>query len=257
MKPIKLHSIEDFEPMRKAGKFVSGILDKIGQHVHPGQTTGELDRIIDKMITDGGAVSATKGYTVRGNRYNHASCISVNHVVCHGVPGEKKLKEGDILNIDVTVVLDGWHGDSSRMYKVGKTKVLANRLIDVTYDAMMKGISMVKPGNTFGDIGHAIQAFVESNRMSTVIDFCGHGIGQEFHMPPNVIHAGESGTGQKLEEGMFFTVEPMVNVGKPDTKLLKDGWTAVTKDKKLSAQWEHTVGVTSDGVEIFTLVENS
>ena len=238
--------------MAKAGALAAQILDDIADHVVPGQTTGELDRLITQWVEDAGALSATIGY----KGYQHASCISVNHVVCHGIPGDKKLKDGDILNIDVTVIVDGWFGDTSRMYVAGKLSRKAERLIQVTHDALMIGIDAVKPGNTFGDIGHAIQAYVESHRMSVVRDFCGHGLGRVFHAPPNVLHYGKPGNGAVLEPGMFFTIEPMVNLGRPETKTLADDWTAVTRDKSLSAQFEHSVGVTEDGVEIFTLSAN-
>jgi len=217
--------------------------------VVPGATTGELDAFIEERVNAAGATSATIGY----KGYKHASCISLNHVVCHGIPGDKKLKDGDILNIDVTVIVDGWYGDTSRMYVAGNLARKSERLIEITHDALFKGIEMVKPGNTFGDIGHAIQSFVEGQRMSVVRDFCGHGLGRVFHAPPNVLHYGRAGTGPVLEEGMFFTIEPMVNLGRPETKVLADDWTAVTRDKSLSAQFEHSVGVTADGVQIFTL----
>ena len=246
---IRIHEPGDFDGMRAAGALASRILDTLSEHVFPGQNTGKIDEIITQMVDDAGATSATIGY----KGYKHASCISVNHVVCHGIPGEKILKDGDILNIDVTVILDGWFGDTSRMYVAGKLGRKAERLIKVTHDALMKGIEAVKPGNTFGDIGHHIQAYVEAHRMSVVRDFCGHGLGRVFHAPPNVLHYGRPGTGARLEEGMFFTIEPMVNLGRPETKVLGDEWTAVTRDKSLSAQFEHSVGVTSDGVEIFTL----
>ena len=246
---IRIYDQSDFAGMHAAGALAAKILDEIAQHVFPGQTTGEIDRIITQMVEDAGATSATIGY----KGYQHASCISVNHVVCHGIPGPKVLKDGDILNIDVTVILDGWYGDTSRMYVAGKLNRKAERLIEVTHEALFKGIEMVKPGNTFGDIGHAIQTFVEGHRMSVVRDFCGHGLGRVFHAPPNVLHYGRAGSGPRLEEGMFFTIEPMVNLGRPETKVLKDEWTAITRDKSLSAQFEHSVGVTSDGVEIFTL----
>ncbi|MEM1004649.1 MAG: type I methionyl aminopeptidase [Pseudomonadota bacterium] len=246
---IRIYEQGDFAGMHAAGALAARILDDIAVHVFPGQTTGEIDRVITQMVEEAGATSATIGY----KGYQHASCISVNHVVCHGIPGDKKLKEGDVLNIDVTVVVDGWFGDTSRMYVAGKLPRKAERLIQVTHDALFKGIEMVKPGNTFGDIGHAIQAYVEAHRMSVVRDFCGHGLGRVFHAPPNVLHYGRPGTGAMLEEGMFFTIEPMVNLGRPETKTLSDDWTAVTRDKSLSAQFEHSVGVTSDGVEIFTL----
>jgi methionyl aminopeptidase len=246
---IRIYDPSDFAGMHAAGKLAATILDEIAPHVSAGQTTAELDRLIEQMVDDAGAKSATIGY----KGYQHASCISVNHVVCHGIPGDKKLKEGDILNIDVTVIVDGWFGDTSRMYGAGKLPRKAERLIDVTHESLLRGISVVKPGNTFGDIGHAIQSYVESHRMSVVTDFCGHGLGRVFHAPPNVLHYGRPGTGAVLEAGMFFTIEPMVNLGRAETKTLADDWTAVTRDKSLSAQFEHSVGVTEDGVEIFTL----
>ncbi len=246
---IRIYEQSDFAGMHAAGALAAQMLDDIADHVFVGQTTGAIDGLITQMVEDAGAESATIGY----KGYQHASCISVNHVVCHGIPGEKKLKDGDILNIDVTVIVDGWFGDTSRMYVAGKLPRKAERLIQVTHDALFKGIDMVKPGNTFGDIGHAIQAYVEAHRMSVVRDFCGHGLGRVFHAPPNVLHYGRPGTGAVLEEGMFFTIEPMVNLGRPETKTLADDWTAVTRDKSLSAQFEHSVGVTADGVEIFTL----
>ncbi|MGR3323650.1 MAG: type I methionyl aminopeptidase [Pseudooceanicola sp.] len=246
---IRIYEDADFAGMHKAGRLAAEILDRIAEHVFPGQTTGELDRLIEEWVVEAGAKSATIGY----KGYQHASCISVNHVVCHGIPGDKKLKDGDILNIDVTVILGGWYGDTSRMYVAGKLARKSERLIEVTHDALMKGIEAVRPGNTFGDIGHAIQSFVEAHRMSVVRDFCGHGLGRVFHAPPNVLHYGRPGTGPVLEEGMFFTIEPMVNLGRADTKVLADDWTAVTRDKSLSAQFEHSVGVRADGAEIFTL----
>ncbi|WP_298675480.1 type I methionyl aminopeptidase [uncultured Lentibacter sp.] len=246
---IRLHNEADFAGMRKAGHLAADILDRIAEHVFVGQSTGEIDRIIEAMVNAAGATSATIGY--RG--YQHASCISINHVVCHGIPSDKKLKDGDILNIDVTVIVDGWFGDTSRMFVAGKLGRKAERLIEVTHEALFKGIAAVKPGNTFGDIGHAIQSFVEGHRMSVVRDFCGHGLGTVFHAPPNVLHYGREGTGPVLEEGMFFTIEPMVNLGRPETKVLADDWTAVTRDKSLSAQFEHSIGVTATGCEIFTL----
>lgn len=246
---IRLYEAADFAGMHAAGELAARILDEIAPHVFPGQTTGELDRIITARVEEAGATSATIGY----KGYKHASCISVNHVVCHGIPGDKILKDGDILNIDVTVIVDGWYGDTSRMYVAGKLSRKAERLVQVTHDALFKGIEAVRPGNTFGDIGAAIQQYVEGNRMSVVRDFCGHGLGRVFHAPPNVLHYGRRGTGSVLEEGMFFTIEPMVNLGRPETKVLADDWTAVTRDKSLSAQFEHSVGVTADGCEIFTL----
>jgi methionyl aminopeptidase len=245
---IRIHEAADFEGMRVAGRVAAAILDEIGPHVVPGQTTGELDRIITAMVEARGVVSATIGY----KGYQHASCISVNHVVCHGIPGDKVLKDGDVLNIDVTVIVDGWYGDTSRMYVAGTPSKKAQRLIQVTHDALMLGIEAARPGATFGDIGAAIQAHVEGNRMSVVRDFCGHGLGRVFHAPPNVLHYGRPGTGPRLEEGMFFTIEPMVNLGRPETKVLADDWTAVTRDKSLSAQFEHSVGITASGAEIFT-----
>ncbi|MEE2860008.1 MAG: type I methionyl aminopeptidase [Paracoccus sp. (in: a-proteobacteria)] len=245
---IRIHAAEDFAGMRKAGALAAQILDEVGDLVAPGTTTGALDDFITRRVGELGATSATIGY--RG--YQHASCISVNHVVCHGIPGDKVLKEGDILNIDVTVILDGWFGDSSRMYVAGRASLKAQRLLQVTHDALMKGIEAVRPGATFGDIGAAIQTFAEERRMSVVRDFCGHGIGRVFHAPPNVLHFGRPGKGAMLEEGMFFTIEPMINLGRPETKVLADDWTAVTRDKSLSAQFEHSIGVTSDGCEIFT-----
>ncbi|MEJ6393372.1 type I methionyl aminopeptidase [Gymnodinialimonas sp. 2305UL16-5] len=245
---IRIHSQDDFAGMRSAGALAAEILDRIAPMVVPGATTGALDAQIEAWVNEAGATSATIGY--RG--YRHASCISVNHVVCHGIPGEKKLKDGDILNIDVTVIVDGWFGDTSRMYAAGTLSRKAERLVQVTHDALFKGIEAVKPGNTFGDIGAAIQSYVEGHRMSVVRDFCGHGLGQVFHAPPNVLHYGRPGTGPVLEEGMFFTIEPMVNLGRPETKVLSDDWTAVTRDKSLSAQFEHSIGVTSDGCEVFT-----
>ena len=208
-----------------------------------------LDKIIEDKVNQFGAISATIGY----KGYEHASCISINHVVCHGIPSDKKLKDGDILNIDITCILDGWFGDSSRMYIAGKANRRSQRLIQVTHDALMLGIEQVKPGNTFGDIGAAIQRYVEAQRMSVVRDFCGHGLGRVFHAQPNVLHYGNWGEGSYLEEGMFFTIEPMVNLGRPETKILSDDWTAVTRDKSLSAQFEHSLAVTKDGFEIFTL----
>jgi methionyl aminopeptidase len=246
---IRIHDPHGFAGMHRAGRLAAHILDEVAPLIFPGQTTGVIDDAITRMVEEAGATSATIGY--RG--YQHASCISVNHVVCHGIPGPKVLKDGDILNIDVTVIVDGWFGDTSRMFVAGKLGRKAERLIQVTHDALFKGIEAVRPGNTFGDIGHAIQTFVEGNRMSVVRDFCGHGLGQVFHAPPNVLHYGRPGTGPRLEEGMFFTIEPMVNLGRPETKVLADDWTAVTRDKSLSAQFEHSIGVTADGCEIFTL----
>ena len=245
---IRIYEDADFAGMHAAGRVAAGILDRVAPLVVPGVTTEALNGFIHDEVARLGVTSATIGY----KGYGHASCISVNHVVCHGIPGAKLLKDGDILNIDVTVIVDGWFGDTSRMYVAGRLERKAERLIEVTHDALMKGIAAVKPGNTFGDIGHAIQAHVEENRMSVVRDFCGHGLGRVFHAPPNVLHYGRPGTGAVLEEGMFFTIEPMVNLGRPETKVLADDWTAVTRDKSLSAQFEHSVGVTATGAEIFT-----
>ena len=253
---IRIYEDADFAGMRAAGRAAAEILDQVSPLMQVGVTTGEIDAFIRDEVERRGLVSATIGY--RG--YQHASCISVNHVVCHGIPGNKipgrssdALVAGDIVNVDVTVVVDGWVGDSSRMYAVGALKPFALRLINVTHEALMRGIAAVKPGNTFGDIGHAIQTHVEAARMSVVRDFCGHGLGRVFHAPPNVLHYGRAGTGAVLEEGMFFTIEPMVNLGRPETKTLSDDWTAITRDKSLSAQFEHSVGVTATGCEIFTL----
>ena len=246
---IRLHETADFAGMHNAGRVAAQILDDIAPHVFVGQSTGEIDRLITEMVGQHDATSATIGY--RG--YQHASCISVNHVVCHGIPGPKTLKNGDILNIDVTVIVEGWFGDTSRMYVAGDLSRKAERLVQVTHDSLMLGIEAVKPGNTFGDIGHAIQSYVEGQRMSVVRDFCGHGLGRVFHAPPNVLHYGRPGREAVLEEGMFFTIEPMVNLGRPETKVLSDDWTAVTRDKSLSAQFEHSIGVTADGCDVFTL----
>ena len=246
---IKLWGPEAFEGMRRAGRLAAEALDMITPHVQPGVTTEELDRLIHDFIVDHGAVPAPLYY--RG--FPKSVCTSVNHVVCHGIPGPKRLKEGDIVNIDVTVILDGWHGDTSRMFTVGRVPRKAERLIEVTYEAMMRGIAAIRPGATTGDIGHAIQEYAESQHCSVVRDFCGHGLGRLFHDAPNILHYGQPGTGYELKPGMFFTVEPMLNLGRAHVKILADGWTAVTRDRSLSAQFEHTVGVTEDGVEIFTL----
>ncbi|MDK2767149.1 MAG: type I methionyl aminopeptidase [Sphingomonas sp.] len=245
---IKLYGPDGFAGMRAAGKLAAEILDALVPHVVPGVTTAELDDIVRRMTLDGGAVPATLGY--RG--YTHSCCISINHVVCHGIPGNKTLKDGDIVNIDVTPLLDGWHGDTSRMYLVGDVPLKAKRLVDVTYECLMIGIEMAKPGNTMGDIGHAIQRHAEKHRYGVVRDFCGHGLGRVFHDAPEVVHVGRPGTGPELKPGMFFTIEPMINIGRPDVKLLDDGWTAVTRDRSLSAQFEHSIGITETGCEIFT-----
>jgi methionyl aminopeptidase len=245
---IKLHGPEGFAGMRKAGQLSAACLDMIADHVKPGVTTGELDDLIHDFVLAAGSIPATIFY--RG--YRHSSCISLNEVVCHGIPGDRELKDGDILNIDVTSIVDGWHGDTSRMYLAGDPVLKARRLVDVTYEAMMRGIEAIKPGATTGDIGHAIQAFAEAHSYSVVRDFCGHGVGKVFHDAPNILHYGQAGKGIAFKEGMIFTVEPMINAGKFGVKLKNDGWTAVTKDRSLSAQFEHTVGVTATGVEIFT-----
>jgi methionyl aminopeptidase len=235
--------------MRNAGRLAAEILDALVPLVQPGVSTEMIDDAVREMTLDGGAVPATMGY--RG--YTHSCCISINHVVCHGIPSSKTLREGDIVNIDVTPLLDGWHGDSSRMYLVGDVPLKARRLIEVTYECLMLGIAQVRPGARLGDIGAAIQAHAEQFRYGVVRDFCGHGLGRLFHDAPEVVHAARAGTGPELRAGMFMTVEPMINLGKPAVKLLGDGWTAVTRDKSLSAQFEHSIGVTDDGCKIFTL----
>ena len=246
---IKIHGPDGFDGMRRAGRLAAETLDFITPHVEPKVTTERLDRLCHDFIVDRGAIPAPLGY--RG--FPKSICTSINHVVCHGIPGNKALRDGDIVNIDVTVILDNWHGDTSRMFAVGKTGVKARRLIDVTYDAMWRGIKVVRPGATLGDIGHAIQEHAEKNHYSVVRDFCGHGLGQIFHDAPNVMHFGHPGEGVKLQEGMFFTIEPMINSGRFEVKILSDGWTAVTKDRSLSAQFEHSLGVTADSYEVFTL----
>jgi methionyl aminopeptidase len=246
---IKIHGQAAFAGMRKAGRLAAECLDMLTDEIRPGVPTERLDRLVFEFGQDHGAIPATLMY--RG--YRHSTCTSINHVVCHGIPGEKPLKDGDIVNVDVTLILDGWHGDSSRMYPVGNIPRRAERLIEVTQEAMMRGIAAIKPGCTTGDIGAAIQGFVEAQHMSVVRDFCGHGLGKLFHDEPNIVHVGRPGEGIVLKPGMFFTVEPMINLGRPHVKVLSDGWTAVTRDRSLSAQFEHTVGVTADGVEIFTL----
>jgi len=245
---IRIHTAEDFDGMRRAGKLAAQCLDMLIPEVVPGVLTSRLDDLAREFILDHGALPACLGY----KGYKHTLCISPNHVVCHGIPGERALREGDIANIDVTVIVDTWHGDHSRMYGVGEVAPRARRLVDITYESLRRGLAMVKPGNTFGDIGFAIQQYAESMRCGVVRDFCGHGLGQVFHDAPNVMHFGSRGGGPVLETGMFFTVEPMINLGKPPVKLLADGWTAVTRDKSLSAQCEHSVAVTDDGIEIFT-----
>jgi methionyl aminopeptidase len=245
---IKLHGKNAFEGMRKAGQLAAQCLDMLVDEIKPGVTTDTIDRLVADFGRDHKALPATLMY--RG--YRKSTCTSIKHVVCHGIPGEKPMKEGDIVNVDVTYILDGWHGDSSRMYAVGAIPRRAERLIEVTYEAMIRGIAVIKPGATTGDIGDAIQSYVEAQHMSVVRDFCGHGLGRLFHDEPNIVHVGRPGEGIVLRPGMFFTVEPMINLGRPHVKVLSDGWTAVTRDRSLSAQFEHSVGVTDTGVEIFT-----
>ena len=245
---IKLHGEEAFEGMRRAGRLAAEILDALAPHVVPGVLTEELDEIVYRMTLEGGGVPATLGY--RG--YTKSSCISINHVVCHGIPSDRQLKDGDIVNIDVTPILDGWHGDTSRMFLVGDVGIKAKKLVQVTWEAMMLGIAQAKPGNRLGDVASAIQTYAEAHRYSVVRDFCGHGLGRVFHDAPEVVHAGRPGTGPELLPGMFFTIEPMINIGKPTAKVLDDGWTAVTRDRSLSAQFEHSIGITEDGCEVFT-----
>ena len=245
---IKLHGPAGFEGMRKAGRLAAEILDALVDQVVPGVTTGALDDIVRQMTLDGGAVPATLGY--RG--YAHSCCISINHVVCHGIPSDKTLKDGDIVNIDVTPLLGGWHGDTSRMFLVGDVPLKARRLVDVTYECLMLGIEQARPGNRLGDIGAAIQRHAEGFRYGVVREFCGHGVGRLFHDSPEVVHAARAGTGPELKPGMFFTIEPMINLGKAGVKLLEDGWTAVTRDRSLSAQFEHSIGITETGCEVFT-----
>jgi methionyl aminopeptidase len=246
---IKLHGPAAFEGMRRAGRLAADCLDMLDSEIRPGVSTEKIDRLVFDFALAHKAMPATLMY--RG--YRKSTCTSINHVVCHGIPNDKPLREGDIVNIDVTLILDGWHGDSSRMYAVGAIPRRAERLIEVTYEAMMRGIAVIRPGATTGDIGAAIQNYVEGQHMSVVRDFCGHGLGRLFHDEPNIVHVGRPGEGVVLRPGMFFTVEPMINLGRPHVKVLSDGWTAVTRDRSLSAQFEHTVAVTSDGVEIFTL----
>ena len=247
---IELHTdATAFEGMRKAGALAAATLDMITDHVQIGVTTEELDKLCHDFITKNGAIPAPLNY----KGFPKSICTSLNHVICHGIPGDRKLKDGDILNIDVTVILDGWYGDTSRMYMVGdKVSVKAKKLVEVTYDCLMRGIEAVKPGATLGDVGHAIQTYAEANRFSVVRDFCGHGLGRVFHCPPSVMHFGKPGTGTVLEAGMFLTIEPMINTGDWKMKVLADGWTAVTRDRGLSAQFEHSLAVTDDGFEIFT-----
>jgi methionyl aminopeptidase len=245
---IKLYGPEGFEGMRRAGRLAAQILDELAAHIRPGVTTEEIDRIVYDMTIAGGAIPATLNY--RG--YTHSCCISLNHVVCHGIPGAKTIKDGDIVNVDVTPLLDGWHGDSNRTYLAGDVPLKARKLVEVTYECLMLGIEAAKPGAHLGDIGHAIQTHAEKHRYGVVRDFCGHGVGRLFHDAPEVVHVGRPGTGPELKPGMFFTIEPMINIGRPDVKVLDDGWTAVTRDRSLSAQFEHSIGITETGAEIFT-----
>jgi methionyl aminopeptidase len=254
--PIRLHGADAFEGMRKAGQLAARALDMLVAHVKPGVTTQKLDDLVLEFALDNKATPAPLHY--RG--FPRAICTSINHVVCHGIPSSKPLRDGDILNIDVTLIHDGWYGDTSRMYTVGTINRRAERLIDVTYEAMLRGIAAVKPGNRVGDIGAAIQSYAEAERCSVVEEFCGHGLGRVFHGPPNILHYRHSrqpggkdpGDGAELKPGMLFTIEPMINLGKSTVKVLSDGWTAVTRDRELSAQFEHTVGVTEGGCEVFT-----
>lgn len=246
---IKLHGPEAFAGMRRAGGLTARALDEVTDIIRPGVTTEAIDKFVFQFAMDHGAYPATLNY--RGYRYS--CCTSINHVVCHGQPNDKPLREGDIVNIDFTLIVDGWHGDSSRMYLVGEVPRRAARLVEVTYEALMRGVAAVKPGGHLGDIGYAIQTYAEGERCSVVRDFCGHGLGQLFHDEPNVLHYGRRGEGPELKPGMIFTIEPMINLGRPHVKVLGDGWTAVTRDRSLSAQFEHSIGVTETGVEIFTL----
>ena len=245
---IKLHDEEAFAAMRKAGQLAAKALDLMVEHTRPGITTEHLDDMALEFALDHGAIPAPLNY--RG--FEKSICTSLNHVVCHGIPGDRVLREGDILNIDITLIVDGWHGDTSRMYPVGEISRKSERLIEVTYESLMRGIAQVKPGNNTGHIGAAIQAYAEGERCSVVRDFCGHGLGQVFHDRPNILHYGSPGEGPVLKPGMLFTIEPMINIGGHGVKILSDGWTAVTRDRSLSAQFEHSIGVTETGVEIFT-----
>ncbi|WP_034490972.1 type I methionyl aminopeptidase [Afifella pfennigii] len=246
---IKTYTSDDFAGMRRAGQLAATCLDALGDLVKPGVSTQAIDDFVFDFAQRHEAVPATLNY--RG--YRKSCCTSINHVVCHGIPNDKPLREGDIVNIDVTLILDGWHGDSSRMFAIGAIKRAAERLLEVTYECLMRGIAAATPGARLGDIGHAIQSYAEAERCSVVRDFCGHGVGRAFHEPPNILHYGHPGEGLPIEPGMIFTIEPMINLGRPHVKLLGDGWTAVTRDRSLSAQYEHTIGITEDGVEIFTL----
>ncbi|BCI69828.1 methionine aminopeptidase, type I [Sphingomonas sp. S17] len=246
---IKLWGREAFEGMHKAGRLAAETLDMLVPHMVPGVSTAEINRLVHDFIVEHGGVPATLGY--RG--YAHSTCVSINHVVCHGIPSDKALKSGDIVNVDVTPIVDGWHGDTSRMYLIGDVPLKARKLVEVTYECLMLGIEQAKPGNHMGDVANAIQRHAEKHRYGVVRDFCGHGLGLLFHDAPEVVHVGRPGTGPELKPGMIFTIEPMINIGRPDVKLLDDGWTAVTRDRSLSAQFEHSIGITEEGCEIFTL----
>ncbi len=246
---LRFYTPNDFPGMRKAGKLAARVLDMVSDHIKPGITTNQIDALCHEFTLKHGATPSPLGY----KGYPKSVCTSVNHVVCHGIPSDKKLKEGDIVNVDVTVNLNGYHGDTSRMFAIGKVGVAAQKLIDVTYESLMKAISILHPGVTLGDIGHEIQSYVEPKGYSVVRDFCGHGIGTEMHHAPEILHYGNPGEGETVQPGFFFTIEPMINIGRPDIKVLSDGWTAVTRDRSLSAQWEHTIGITEDGYEVFTL----
>ena len=243
---------EAFEKTKVAGLIAAGALDEVLKIIKPGIKTNQIDKLCYEYLNDHGAYSAPLFY--RG--FPKSCCTSTNHIVCHGIPSDKVLKDGDIVNVDVTALKDGWHGDTSRTFEIGEVSIKAKKLVKTTYDAMMKAIKIIKEDVFLGDIGAVIQNHVEAEGFSVVQDFCGHGIGQQFHKEPNVLHYGKEGTGEKIKAGMIFTVEPMINLGKYETKTLNDGWTAVTKDKSLSAQFEHTVGVTKEGYEIFTLSKN-
>jgi methionyl aminopeptidase len=245
---VRIHGAEAFKGMHVAGQLAAQCLDMLTPYVKPGVPTERIDQLVFEFAMDHQALPATLNY--RG--YKKSTCTSINHVVCHGIPGPKPMREGDIVNIDVTLIVNGWHGDTSRMYAVGAISRRAERLIDITFESLRRGIEAVCPGNTTGDIGAAIQRYAESERCSVVRDFCGHGLGEVFHDRPNILHYGEPGEGIRLEPGMLFTIEPMINLGKPEVKFLNDGWTAVTRDRELSAQFEHTVGVTKDGCQVFT-----
>jgi methionyl aminopeptidase len=253
--PITIKTPQEIEMMRVAGRLAGEVLDYIAPHVRVGVTTDELDRLCHAYMVDvQGCIPAPLDYAPPGHKpYPKSICASVNHQVCHGVPGDRKLKNGDIVNLDITTIKDGWHGDTSRMFMVGVPSIQARRLVEITHDCMWKGIAMVRPGTTLGDIGHAIQRHAEANGCTVVREFCGHDIGRDFHEEPQVVHYGKAGSGLRLEAGMVFTIEPMINAGRRDIRMLGDGWTVVTKDHSLSAQWEHTIAVTDSGYEVLTL----